>query len=223
MENLEISAKTVEEATKKALTQLGVGLDEIEINVLNEGRGGILGIGAEDARIRVKLLRPEKSEETDVIEITGNVLKDLLSRLGIQAAINIKTPQIATDEEGETNPIIFNIVGGDASNLIGRRGQTLDALQYLVRVIISRQTKSRMPIMIDVQDYRQQRYEDLRTLAMNVASQVKTRKTSFRLEPMSAFERRIIHLTLANDPDVITESTGEGETRKVVVLPKVKR
>jgi len=80
-----------------------------------------------------------------------------------------------------------------------------------------------MPIMIDVQDYRQQRYEDLRTLAMNVASQVKTRKTSFRLEPMSAFERRIIHLTLANDPDVITESTGEGETRKVVVLPKVKR
>ena len=213
----------MEEATKKALTQLGVGLDEIEIDVLNEGRGGILGIGAEDARIRVKLLRPEKSEETDVIEITKNVLKNLLTRIGIQATINIKMPEIATDEEGETNPIAFNIVGGEASNLIGRRGQTLDALQYLVRVIISRQTKSRMPIMIDVQDYRQQRYEDLRTLAMNVASQVKARKTSFRLEPMSAFERRIIHLTLANDPDVITESTGEGETRKVVVLPKVKR
>ena len=126
------------------------------------------------------------------------------------------------NEEGESNPVIFNITGDDLGILIGRRGQTLDALQYLVRLITSRQTKSKTPIMIDVENYKQRRYEDLRTLALNVAAQVKARRSSFRLEPMPAFERRIIHLTLANDPDVTTESIGEGEARKVVVLPKVK-
>jgi spoIIIJ-associated protein len=223
MESLEISARTVEEATKKALTQLGVGLDEIEITVLNEGRGGILGIGAEDARIRATLLQVEKDENAEVIEIARNVLDSLLTKMGVQATIAAEVPEVAVDDEGVINPITFNIAGGDSSSLIGRRGQTIDALQYLVRLIASKQTKSRTPIMIDVQDYKKRHYEDLRTLAMNVALQVKSRKTSCRLEPMSAFERRIIHVTLANDPDVMTESIGEGETRKVVVLPKQKR
>ena len=223
MENLEICAKTVEEATKKALTQLNVGLDEVEITVLNEGRSGILGLGAEDARISVKLLSPEKGEDAEAVKVAQDILENLLTRMDIRATVSIETPKAVVDEEGEVNPITFNIVGDDLGILIGRRGQTIDALQYFVRLITSRQTKSRTPILVDVENYKQHRYEDLRTLALNVAAQVRAKKISCRLEPMSAFERRIIHLTLANDPDVTTESVGEGEARKVMVLPRTKK
>ena len=223
MENLQISGKTVEEATKKALAELGVGLDEVEITVLNQGRGGILGLGAEDARISVSLRQSEKNEENRVIEVAKDILENILSRMGIQGTIKIENSPLATDENGETDSTIFNIVGDDLGMLIGRRGQTLDALQYLVRLITSKQTQTRAPLIIDVESYKLRRYDDLRTLALNVAAQVKARKTSFRLEPMSAFERRIIHITLANNPDVVTESMGEGEARKVVISPQQKR
>jgi spoIIIJ-associated protein len=221
MDNLEISAKTVEEATKKALTHLDVGLDEVEITVLSEGKSGILGLGAEDARISVQLKKKEENEDTQAVEIARNVLDNLLKDMGIQANINVEIqPPSFNDDEEETHQVVFNINGGDLGLLIGRRGQTLDALQYLVRLITTRQTKSKIPILVDVENYKQNRYEDLRTLALNVAAQVKLKKTSCRLEPMSPFERRIIHLTLANDPDVTTESTGEGDLRKVVVFPQ---
>lgn len=223
MENLEISARTVEEATQKALTQLNVGLDEIEITVLNEGKSGILGLGSEDARIRVKLLKPGKNEEGEEVKVAKNILENLLSRMGIQAAVNVETSKMATPAEEEVQPLVFNVAGDDLGILIGRRGQTIDALQYLVRLISSRQSRSKIPIIVDVENYKQHRYESLRVLALNVAAQVKARRTSFRLEPMPAFERRIIHLTLANDPDVTTESIGEGEARKVVVEPKIKK
>jgi spoIIIJ-associated protein len=213
----------VEEATKKALTQLNVGLDEIEITVLSEGKSGILGLGSEDARIKVKLLQPAKNENSEEINAARNVLENLLARMGIQATVNIETAKMATLGEEEVQPLVFNVVGDDLGILIGRRGQTIDALQYLVRLITSRQIGSKIPIIIDVENYKQRRYEDLRVLALNVAAQVKVRRASFRLEPMPAFERRIIHLTLANDPDITTESIGEGEARKVVVLPKVKK
>jgi spoIIIJ-associated protein len=220
MENLEITARTVEEATKKALTQLNVGLDKVEIHVLAEGKSGILGIGAEDARISVRIKAPPRDEEQEEIQVARNILENLLARLGIKAEIKVIALRQILDSEGATDSVILNIEGDDLGNLIGRRGTTIDALQYLVRLISARQSKSKTPIMVDVQSYKQRRYEDLRTLAMNVALQVKTRKSSCRLEPMSAFERRIIHLTLANDPDVTTESVGEGDSRKVVVLPK---
>jgi len=130
---------------------------------------------------------------------------------------------MTTPGEEEVQPLVFNVAGDDLGILIGRRGQTIDALQYLVRLISSRQSRSKIPIIVDVENYKQHRYESLRVLALNVAAQVKARRTSFRLEPMPAFERRIIHLTLANDPDVTTESIGEGEARKVVVEPKIKK
>ncbi len=226
MENLEISAKTVEEATKKALTQLNVGLDEVEITILNEGRSGILGLGAEDARIRVKLLHSdnqENNEDSESVAVAKDILENLLNKMGIRASIKIEYPEVTNNEDGEVNPVTLNLVGEDLGTLIGRRGQTLDALQYLVRLIASRNSKSKTPIIIDIEGYKQRRYEDLRTLALNVAAQVKAKRSSVRLEPMPAFERRIIHLTLANDPDVATESIGEGESRKVVVMPKSRK
>ena len=220
MEYLEIVGKTVEEATAKALTQLDVGLDDVEITVINAGKSGILGIGAEEAKIRVKLLKNGNLKETSDIEVAKGVLNSLLIKMGFNSKIEVIFPETEFNEEGESNPVVYNIVGDDVGMLIGRRGQTLDALQYLVRLITSKQSNSKTSIMIDVENYKQHRYEDLRVLALNIAKQVKASQTSFRLEPMPAFERRIIHLALANNPDVITESIGEGEFRKVVVIPK---
>jgi spoIIIJ-associated protein len=222
MENLEICGKTVEEATKKALAQLNVGLDDVEITVINAGKSGILGLGAEEARISVKLLKSGNVKDNSDVEIANNVLNNLLTRMGFNSTIEVIYPESEINEEGESNPVVFNIIGADMGILIGRRGQTLDALQYLVRLITSRETNSKTPILIDVENYKQRRYDDLRALALNIAEQVKSSRSSFRLEPMPAFERRIIHLTLANNPDVTTESTGEGEFRKVVIVPKYK-
>ena len=223
MEDLQISGKTVQEATKKALTRLNVGLDEIEVTVIKEGKSGILGLGSEDALISVKVLVDDnKGNENEELKAARQILDTLLKNLGVNAEIEIKTPESILDEDGEENPVVFNVTGEDLGGLIGRRGQTLDALQYLVRLMFARQTKSKMPIMVDVESYKQRRFEDLRTLAFNVADQVKTRRASIRLEPMPAFERRIVHMTLANDPDVVTESIGEGESRKIVVSPKLK-
>lgn len=222
MENLEISAKTVEEAKKKALAQLNVGSDEVEITVLSEGRGGILGLGAEDARISVRLLRPEKDNDVESVEVARKILETLLSKMGIESIVKVEASEMVGEDETD-NTMVLNIIGEDSGVLIGRHGQTIDSLQYLVRLMTSKQTKSKTPIMIDVQDYKRRRYDDLRTLAMNVAEQVKISKTSIRLEPMSPFERRIVHMALANDPELTTESIGEGESRKVVVYPKLKR
>ncbi len=198
-------------------------MDEIEVTVIKEGRSGILGLGAEDALISVKLLvQDSQGNENEELKAARSILDTLLKGIGVTANIEIQTPESLVDEDGEDNPVVFNVTGEDLGGLIGRRGQTLDALQYLLRLIFARQTKSKMPIMVDIESYKQRRFEDLKTLALNVAEQVKAKHASVRLEPMPAFERRIVHMTLANDPDVATESIGEGEARKIVVSPKYK-
>jgi spoIIIJ-associated protein len=220
MENLEINGRTVEEATKKALAQLNVGLDDVEITIINSGKGGILGLGSEDAKIQVRVLKNGNIKDTSDIDIAKDILNNLLTKMGFITKIEVLIPVAEYNEEGEANPVVFNIMGDDTGSLIGRHGQTLDALQYLVRLMTSKKGDLRTSIMVDVDNYKKHRFEDLRVLALNVAEQVKTNKTSFRLEPMPAFERRIIHVTLANHPSVMTESTGDGEYRKVVIVPK---
>lgn len=224
MEDLEISAKTVEEATKRALTQLNVGLEDVEITVLSEGRGGILGIGAEDARIRVKLLDTADGNKINLPTAEAQqILAELIDKMGLQAEVKLDPESVLVEDETDQEHIVLTVSGEDAASLIGRRGQTLDALQYLVRLILNRKTGSQTSLILDVENYRRRRYEDLRTLALNVAGQVKDKNSSIRLEPMSPYERRIVHMALANDPEVATESVGEGETRKVVIFPKTKR
>jgi spoIIIJ-associated protein len=228
MKELEISAKTVEEATKKALEQLGVGLSEVEVTILHEARGGILGLGAGNARIRVRTLEPEIPEEQvqeptqDVSKIARDAVETLLNKLGMTATVSTPTEPFESQTEGSEDLIALDIKGDDLGGLIGRRGQTLESLQYIVRLIVAQKTKAWVPIVIDVEDYKRRRFEALRTLAHHIAEQVRTTRTSFKLEAMPPAERRIIHLTLANDPDVTTESTGEGDFRKVVVMPKRK-
>jgi len=223
MENLEISAKTVEEAIQHALEQLGVSREEVNITVLKEGKAGILGLGSEEAKIRVELktVHPETAEPgSDITETAKDVIEKLLAVLGVEASVSLPTGPVVEEVKGAVSPTCFDIAGEDLGILIGRRGQTVAALQYIVRLILSQQTKSQVPIVIDVDGYKRRRYEALRNLALRMAEQVKTRKVPFTLEPMPAYERRIIHLALANHPDVTTQSIGEGETRKVVILLK---
>lgn len=198
-------------------------MDEVEITVLNEGRSGILGIGSEEARIRVKLIEPDLPPRDDSGKVAEEVLHNILDKMGLAADVIIEQSAPLFDDSDEPGSATINVSGEDLGVLIGRRGQTLDALQYLVRLIVSKQTNVRAPVIIDVENYKRRRLEDLKTLALNVAEQVKSTKSSIKLEPMSPFERRVVHMTLADDPDVVTESVGEGEGRQVMVLLRESR
>jgi len=180
-----------------------------------------LGLGAEEAVVRVRSLVMEPEERNEVVGVAREALENLLVRLGVEAsAVPEAEPPF---EQGTEVPevITINVTGDDLGILIGRRGQTLAALQHVVRLIVAHQMKDRVPIVVDVEGYKQRRYSALQALACRMAEQVKERNKQFALEPMPAYERRIIHMTLADDPDVITESTGVGEVRKVVILPKL--
>lgn len=217
MENLEVSARTVEEAIQKALEKLSVTREEVEVTVVKEGKHGILGLGAEEATVRVRpLMRvPGKADE-----MAKEVLETLLTRMGVEASVASQTKP-PVEGGGETSDVIaLDVSGDDLGILIGRRGQTLSSLQYIVRLIVANQAKARVPVVIDVEGYKQRRYEALQALAHRMAEQVKARKRPFALEPMPAYERRIIHLALVDNPDVTTESVGDGEARKVVITPR---
>ena len=222
MESLEISAKTVEEATQRALEKLGVPREKVKVTVLKEGRHGILSLGAEEATIRVEPLMPTPEEDSTIAEVAKGVLEALLTKMGLTASIVPQAKPVGEAEEEATPSVAFNIKGDDLGILIGRRGQTLSCLQYIVRLIVGHQTETWLPITIDVEGYKQRRYEALQALAWRMAEQVKAKGVPFTLEPMSAYERRIVHLALADHPDVITQSIGDGEARKVSILLKEK-
>ena len=217
MESLEITAKTVEEAIQQALDQLGVSREEVEVTVVKEGKSGILGLGADEAVVRVMPLVPVPG--ADIAEAVKDILERLLTLMGVDGSVIPQTQPIVEGEE-TTVSISFNIKGDDLGILIGRRGQTLSCLQYITRLIVGHQMEAWVPIIIDVEGYKQRRYQALQAFARQMAEQVKTRETPFTLEPMSAYERRIIHLALADHSDVITESIGQGEARRVVILPR---
>jgi spoIIIJ-associated protein len=186
----------------------------VEVTVVKEGKHGILGLGSEEAVVKVE---PRAGVPEDMDDKAKEVLETILARLGVTASVSCETkPPV----EGGEGVITLDVSGDDLGILIGRRGQTLSALQYVVRLILAHQTQARVPIVIDVEGYKQRRYEALKALAQRMAEQVKTKGRPFTLEPMLAYERRIIHLALANDPDVTTESVGEGESRKVVIVPQ---
>jgi spoIIIJ-associated protein len=219
MESLEISGKTVEEAIERALKKLGVSREEIKVTVLKEGKSGILGIGAGEAQILVEPVTSYQ-EKQDAAGLAKQILEELLQLMGFQTKV-VPEKSFVGDEDETNSPLTFNITGDDdVGILIGRHGQTMASLQYLVRIILTHRIQDSPPIVIDVDGYKQRRYDALRETAKRLAEQVKMRRIPFTLEPMPAIERRIIHLTLANDPNVTTQSTGEGEARKVVISPK---
>jgi spoIIIJ-associated protein len=218
-ESMELSASSVEEAIKQALNQLGVTREEVRVTVLDEGKRGVLGLGSEPARVKVELVEPAGEDVSVLGEVARSALEALLTRMDIEASVETQV-QPAAGEGEIAAQITFDIKGDDLGILIGRRGQTLSCLQFMVRLIVGHQTKTWVPITVDVEGYRMRRCEKLRALAGRLAEQVRTRRSPFTLEPMLAYERRIIHLALTDHPDVTTESIGEGEARRVVIRLK---
>jgi spoIIIJ-associated protein len=217
MESLEARAKTVEEAIQQAINQLGVSREEVEVDVISEGKSGILGLGGDEAVVKVTPITSTPDE--DITEYVQKTINKLLGFLEVNGSAAPQPPPVVEGEETNES-ISFNIEGDDLGILIGRRGQTLSCLQYIVRLIVGHQKKSWLPVIIDVEGYKQRRYQALQVFARQMAEQVNAKKMSFTLEPMSAYERRIIHLALAEHQDVVTESIGQGESRRVVILPK---
>ena len=216
---LEISAKTVEEATRVALAQLQVTEDEVEIIVLKKGKSGLLGVGAEDAKIKVTLLDDNEKQpgaRGDAADTARQVLSDILHAMGIQATVDV------TGSGNEEVPVTLNIEGDDLGVLIGRRGQALSSLQYLVRLIVAEKLKKWISINVDVDWYKKRHYEALKKLALRLAEQVAKRRRPITMEPMPPDERRVVHITLADDPDVMTQSTGDGDGRRVVIQSRKK-
>lgn len=208
MEEFEVSGKTVEDATSKAEEQLGIGRDEFETVVIKEGKQGIFGMGQEDSVIRV---RPKGWAGQDIAEVAKEVLENLLQLMEVSGDVQVSANEM---------PVSLNIEGEDLGILIGRRGQGLVALQYVVRLMVAARLKAWVPLLVDVCGYKQRRRESLGRLALRLADQVRVRRRAITLEPMPADERRIIHLALADHPDVVTHSIGEGDDRKVVILLK---
>ncbi|MEE9401087.1 MAG: RNA-binding cell elongation regulator Jag/EloR [Dehalococcoidia bacterium] len=215
MESIEISANSEEEAVDLALAELGLSRSEVEVVVVKKGRGGLFGLGSEEVRVRVTPLGLLSNEDVDVGGMAKEVLENLLSLVEISASVNLEA-----GGSGDQAVISLDIEGEDLGILIGRRGETLSSLQYLVNLIVGRRLKAGVGVVVDVAGYRQRRYESLRLLARRLADQVRSTGSSVTLEPMPAAERRIIHLELSDNPYVITQSIGQGEARKVAILSK---
>lgn len=192
----------------------------MEVSVVKEGKSGILGLGADQAVVRVTRLVPSSNQDQNMGEIVRDVLERLLDLMAVDGTVSLQDEPVIEQELGATTSIAFNIKGDDLGILIGRRGQTLSSLQYIVRLIVGHQTKIWEPVLIDVEGYKQRRYQGLQNLAQHMAEQVGAKGIPFTLEPMSAYERRIVHLALTDHPDVTTESIGQGEGRRVVIVPK---
>jgi spoIIIJ-associated protein len=221
MKEIEVSARTVEEATDQALEKLGLRPDQVEIEILFEGKAGHFGIGSEPARVRVTETANRIPAGEQIETSAQDSLETVLSLMGLDASVfRENDTAVSYDDEKSEAPVVFDITGDDLGILIGRRGQTLACLQYITRLIVTRQTGYSAPLVLDVNGYKKRRYESLRALARNVADQVERNGNPCTLEPMPAYERRIIHLTLAENPAVTTESVGFGEERKVVILPR---
>lgn len=236
MGGVEASGRNVEEALEKALEELGVGRDQVSVEVLSEPKPGILGVGGTQARIRVRLLEDgepvaasaavngdaegedEEGEEyvEDDAEFAAQMLDRLLELMGVQADVSIRDPETPGDGLGMAKAVL-DVEGDDLGILIGRRGETLMALQYLLNLMVNRQLEEQAVFTVDVEGYRRRREKQLTGLARRMADQVKRTKRTVTLEPMPANERRIIHIALSEDRQVTTESVGEGDARKVAI------
>ncbi|HXF50499.1 MAG TPA: RNA-binding cell elongation regulator Jag/EloR [Dehalococcoidia bacterium] len=219
MAGVEASGKTVEEAIERALRDLGVTREQVEIEVLSEGRAGIFGFGGEPARVRVTPRASAGGPGGEDTETALEVLRELLRLMGIEATVSARAPETPGDGVGMAKAVL-DVNGEDLGILIGRRGETLAALQYTVNLIVGRKFDGQSVFSVDVEGYRRRREQTLRRLALRMAERVKETGRPVTLEPMPANERRIVHLALAQDPKVVTASLGEGENRKVSISLK---
>ncbi|MBN1956333.1 MAG: Jag N-terminal domain-containing protein [Anaerolineae bacterium] len=246
------SAESVEGAIDEGLAALGLARDQVEIVVVDEGGRGILGFGGRPAQVRLtplplspaeipvspdpaiaepeaavddrveEVVEPPPSPEVlDRVQLARSVLADLLARMGFEVQIRThQTEAVAGEKEGT---LVLDIYGAGADSLIGRKGETLVSLQRIVRMIVNRRMAARVNLIVDVEGYKQQKELDLRRLAERMAEQAVKSGRQVVLEPMPAYERRIVHIALRARADVRTESEGAGHRRRVVIIPEVRK
>lgn len=209
MEYIEVSAKSVNEAITEACRKLGVTSDRLDYEVIEEGSNGFLGIGSKPAIIKAAV----KIEKLSLEDNAKKFLNDVFAAMNMTVVVEIKY-----DEENKEMDV--DLSGDDMGVLIGKRGQTLDSLQYLVSLVVNKESEDYIRVKVDTENYRERRKETLENLAKNVAYKVKRTRRPVSLEPMNPYERRIIHSALQNDKYVATHSEGEEPFRKVVVTLK---
>jgi spoIIIJ-associated protein len=203
LKSIEVSGKSEEEAIQSALLQLGLGRDEVSVEILERAKAGFLGLKSNPALVRVSYESNESQAER-----VGKFLKGLFSRMGVNANPEIK----------EADGIIsVNLTGEDPGALIGRRGETLDAIQHLTNYVVNRGATGRVRVNIDTENYRERRNEALERLAEKVAAKVVKYRRNMTLEPMNSYERHIIHTALQEVENVTTYSVGTEPNRRVVV------
>ena len=214
MEYKEFSAKTVDDAITAACQEYMVTSDKLDYEVVEEGSSGFLGIGSKPAVIKAKVKEetPETVKE-DICEVAKNFLKEVFNAMDMAVVVDVKY------DEAENNMDV-DLNGDDMGVLIGKRGQTLDSIQYLLSLVINKNMEDYIRVKVDTENYRQRRKETLENLAKNIAYKVKRTKRPVSLEPMNPYERRIIHSALQNDKYVTTHSEGEEPFRRVVVSLK---
>ncbi len=210
MEFKEFTGKTVDDALTNATVSLGLTSDEIEYEVVSEGSTGFLGIGSKEAVIKVAIKSVAVSSPVDTATEFLN---------GVFAAMELEVTINATFDEAENN-LDIELAGPEMGVLIGKRGATLDSLQYLTNLAVNRTSDKYVRVKIDTEDYRNRRKQTLENLAKNMASKVKRTRRPVSLEAMNPYERRIIHSALQNDSNVTTHSEGEEPNRYVVITLK---
>jgi spoIIIJ-associated protein len=239
--SIEAIAPSIEEAILKGAKEWGLPPDAFDVEVLDEGTKGLLGFGVRQARVRLTVKPSSKSDSADLkseepdrranqiqplvegsdeeaLQITRDTVSELLQRMGVEARIEAHWGD--ADSPGKIRPLFLDIHGDDLSILIGRRGETLTALQYITRLIVGKELKRPVAVLIDIEGYRARRERQIRRLAQQMATQAIETSRTMSLEPMPAYERRIVHIELRENPDVDTVSVGERDQRKVTIIPR---
>jgi len=205
MKKLQVSGKTVEDAVRSGLAQLGLSEDRVKVKVLEQPSKGLFGlIGAKEARVELEV-RPDGVEEATAF------LREVSAAMGLSVTV---------DREEEAGTVKMNVKGSDLGLLIGRRGQTLDSLQYLVNIVANRHSDRHLRIVLDAEQFRERRRQTLEALSERMAGRVVRTRKEIVLEPMTSAERKIIHSRLQDHPEVRTYSQGDEPNRRVVIAPK---
>ncbi|MCX4339022.1 MAG: protein jag [Lachnospiraceae bacterium] len=206
MDFIEVSAKTLDDAITEACQKFTVTSDKLEYEVIDEGKSGLLGIGAKPAVIKVRV-------KSSIEDKAKDFLKDVFAAMDLTVVCDVKYDEVESTMDIELS-------GDEMGILIGKRGQTLDSLQYLVSLVVNKDVENYIRVKVDTENYRKRRKDTLENLAKNISYKVKRTKRPVSLEPMNPYERRIIHSALQNDKYVTTYSEGEEPFRHVVVVLK---
>lgn len=236
---LEVIAPSVEEAIENGLRDLGLSESDVEVEILDEGKKGFLGLTSRQARVALRIKstasdapvkaakieapvqKPEdpisSDDEPEEVSIARETISIILEKMHVDAVVSVC---LGEGDENRVQPVLIDIQGNDLSFLIGRKAETINALQYITSLIVGREVGRWIPLTIDVQHYRQRREDEVRKLARRIAEQVVTTGRQQSMEPMPPNERRIVHIELRDNPNVETASVGEDPYRKVTVRLK---